>query len=181
MLITLLGYMGSGKTEISKKLGKILNLQVIDLDDDISQKENKTITEIFEKKGELYFRKVEKKILETILSQNKNAILSVGGGTPAYYDNIDLINKNSISIYLSASVGTLANRLSKEKLKRPLIAQISDAQLAEYIAKHIFERNAYYSKAKIKINTDNKNPEKIAKEIVNTLQELSISSKNESQ
>lgn len=157
--------MGSGKSHISKILSKKNQLKLIDLDKEISLKNEMTISEIFEKKGEIYFRKEEREMLEKILTTEKNCVLSIGGGTPAYYNNMELINQNSESVFLRASVGQLTERLLKRKLKRPLIAKISDEDLPEFVAKHLFERNVFYSQAKFIVDTDNKTPGRVAGEI----------------
>jgi len=94
MIISLIGYMGSGKSHVSKNLSKKLNFPLIDLDQRISEEHLLSIPEIFQKKGEIFFRKEEKRILETILNEEKDIILSLGGGTPVYYNNMDLINEN---------------------------------------------------------------------------------------
>lgn len=169
MIISLVGYMGSGKTHISKILSEKLNFKFIDLDKEIFQRNKLTIPEIFEKKGELYFRKLEREVLEEILAKEKNAVLSLGGGTPVYYNNMEIINSNSKSVFLKASVGTLSERLSKQKEKRPLIAHISDENLPEFIAKHLFERNLFYSKAQFSVGTDHRQPEDIVDEIIEKL------------
>ena len=165
MIISLIGYMGSGKSHVSKFLSKHLNFDLIDLDNAISLEEKREISEIFKKSGEIYFRKVEKQMLEKIVNSDKNIVISLGGGTPVYYDNINTINEKTISVYLRAKIGTLAERLASNKAKRPLIAQLEDEELPEFIAKHLFERNAYYNQAQIIIDTDNKTPEEIVKEI----------------
>ncbi len=161
--------MGSGKSHISKILSDKLNFKLIDLDKEISKRNKMTIPEIFDKKGEIYFRKLERETLEEILASEKNTILSLGGGTPVYYNNMEIINHNSKSVFLRASVATLAERLSKQKEKRPLIANIVDENLAEFIAKHLFERNDFYNKAQISVITDNRTPEDIASEITEKL------------
>lgn len=169
MVISLIGYMGSGKSHISKILSDKINFKLIDLDKEISWRNKLTIPEIFEKKGEIYFRKLERETLEEILATQENIVLSLGGGTPVYYNNMEIINHNSKSIFLRASISTLVARLSKQKEKRPLIAKITDEDLPEFIAKHLFERNIFYSKAQFSISTDNKTPEDIVKEITEKL------------
>jgi len=169
MIISLIGYMGSGKSHISKILSDKINFKLIDLDKEISWRNKLTIPEIFEKKGEIYFRKLERETLEEILATQENIVLSLGGGTPVYYNNMEIINNNSKSIFLRASIATLTERISKQKEKRPLIAKISDEDLPEFIAKHLFERNVFYSKAQFSIGTDNKTPEEIVNEITEKL------------
>ena len=165
MIISLLGYMGSGKTHISKKLSEKIDYKLIDLDAEIMQKNQKTIAKIFLEKGEIFFRKQEKEILEDILAKKDNIILSLGGGTPAYYNNMQLINQKSKSIFLRANISTLTKRLLSEKESRPLIAKISEEDLPEYIAKHLFERNYFYNQAKFIISTDSKSDTEIVSEI----------------
>lgn len=171
MIISLLGYMGSGKSHISKILSIKTNLPFMDLDKEISESAQLSLPEIFEKKGELYFRKTEKEILEQLLLSKTDGVLSVGGGTPVYYNNMDTLNAQSITFYLRASVGTLAERLKKGKHKRPLIARFDDDELPEFIAKHLFERNPYYHQAQHIIDTDAKTPEEIVDEIWVILQQ----------
>lgn len=165
MIISLLGYMGSGKSHISKILSKRLNFELVDLDLEISKKQQRSIAHLFEQKGELYFRKAERETLEEILASKNNAVLSLGGGTPAYFNNMEVINSASSSFYLRASVKLLAERLLRNKQKRPMIANISDENLPEFIAKHLFERNAFYNRAQHIIDTDHKSPEDICLEI----------------
>ncbi|MCW3162398.1 shikimate kinase [Chryseobacterium oryctis] len=169
MIISLVGYMGCGKSHISKILSEKLHFKLIDLDKEISKRNKLTIPEIFEKKGEIYFRKLERETLEEILAGEENVVLSLGGGTPVYYNNMEIINHNSKSIFLRASIGTLTERLSKQKEKRPLIANISDENLPEFIAKHLFERNEFYNKAQFSISTDSRDPEEIVSEIIEKL------------
>ncbi|WP_300673259.1 shikimate kinase [Soonwooa sp.] len=169
MIISLIGYMGSGKSHISKLLSQKINFKLIDLDQQIILKHQKKISEIFAERGEIFFRKEEKSILEEILKLEDNIVLSLGGGTPVYYNNMEIINQKSKSIFLQASVGTLTERLLRQKAKRPLIARLSDEELPEFIAKHLFERNAFYSQANYTINTNNKSPEEIVDEIIATL------------
>ena len=111
MIISLIGYMGSGESHISKVLSQKLHLKLIDLDKEISLKNNLSIPEIFKQKGEIYFRKQERALLEEVLATSENCILSLGGGTPAYYNNMELITNSSESIFLRTSVKTLTERL----------------------------------------------------------------------
>ena len=169
MIISLIGYMGSGKSHISKVLCQKMGLKLIDLDKEIFLKNKMSIPEIFEKRGEIYFRKEERALLEEILNTEKNCILSLGGGTPAYYNNMELITQKSESVYLRTSVRTLTERLLKQKQKRPLITKIPDEDLPEFIAKHLFERQVFYGQAKYTVSTDSKTPEKITDEIIGLL------------
>ena len=169
MIISLIGYMGSGKSHIAKLLSDRLGIKLIDIDKEISKKNKMTIAEMFQKKGEIFFRRQERALLEEIVATEDSCILSLGGGTPAYYNNIELINQNSESIFLRTSVKNLTERLLKQKHKRPLIANISDQDLPEFIAKHLFERNIFYNKAKYTVNTDDKTPEMVVEELCDLL------------
>ena len=135
MKIILLGYMGSGKTTIGIQLAKKLYLNFTDLDEFIEEKEQKSIKEIFDQKGEIYFRKIEHNYLKQFIKENESYVLSLGGGTPCYAGNLDLIlhDKNNLSFYLRGSISTLFKRLSENKFKRPLINDLSDNQLTEYM------------------------------------------------
>jgi shikimate kinase len=166
MKIVLLGYMASGKSSVGKKLAKSLIMNFIDLDDYIIEKEKMSITNIFEKKGEVYFRLIENKYLKEILSKKDDFILALGGGTPCYANNMEVIHKeNTISIYLQGSIPTMVKRLIKKKAKRPLIASLGDDIIPEFVAKHLFERRFYYKQAKMTIKIDNKKKSEVAKEL----------------
>ena len=165
MKISLIGYMGSGKSATAKQLSSLLELPYIDLDHAISASEKLEIPQIFHNKGEIYFRKKENQILSEILADNSSFILATGGGTPCYFNNIDVLNQHSITVYLSHNPLDLAARLSKDKTQRPLISHIPEEDLPEFIAKHLFERNQFYQKAQIIINAANKTPQQIADEI----------------
>lgn len=160
--IILIGYMGSGKSTIAKLLAHLTHFEAYDLDAIIEQEQNNSIKNIFKDKGEIYFRKLESETLQNFLKQQDNFILSLGGGTPCYGNNMEIINQPTHQVfYLKASVNELFNRLISEKENRPLIAALSDNELKEFIAKHLFERNTFYQQAQYVINVDGKSPEEI--------------------
>lgn len=166
MTIVLLGYMASGKSSVSKLLGKELTFPVIDLDDYIEEKEEISVKNIFESKGEIYFRMKEHMYLKEILEKKETIILSLGGGTPCYAGNMDLIHQyTDKTFYLQTSIPEIMNRVKDEKAKRPLINAISDEDLPEFIGKHLFERNSFYQKATHTIVTDKKSIEELVQEI----------------
>ena len=167
MKIILLGYMGSGKTTIGSQLAKKLYQNFTDLDAYIEKNENKTISEIFTEKGEIYFRNIEHMYLKKFITDNDSYVLSLGGGTPCYANNMDFLSQvaNLHTIYLQASITTLYERLLNNSSKRPLIASHSKESLIEYIAKHLFERSRYYEKAKYRISVNSKSMEDIITEI----------------
>ena len=167
MKIVLLGYMGSGKTTIGKQLAKKLYVPFFDLDQLIEQKEKRLISEIFEEKGEIYFRKKEHMYLEEFLQTENSFVLSLGGGTPCYAGNMDVIlNEEGVSsFYLQASIPTLKERLVRNRQQRPLVSGLSEEKLTEFIAKHIFERRNFYKLANHTIAVDHKEIETIVAEI----------------
>jgi shikimate kinase len=172
MIIVLIGYMGSGKSSIGKKLSKKLRCNLIDLDDFIVEKEKASVKEIFATKGEIYFRKKEEAYLKELLTLDNDTILSLGGGTPCFGNNMQYVleAKNTKTIYLKSSVKNLTDKLFLKKSKRPLIAAIETKEaLAEFIGKHLFERSPYYSQAAHHVATDNKSKKEVVAEVLSLL------------
>ena len=169
MKIVLLGYMASGKSAVGGIIANKLDIKFIDLDGFIEEKEQLSVAAIFNKKGEIYFRNKESEYLLELLNLEGNYVLSLGGGTPCYGNNMELIVNNSKSFYLSASINTIFNRLKGETSQRPLVATIGQENLKEYIAKHLFERNPFYKKAKHTVVVNNKSIFKIVDEIIELL------------
>ena len=169
MKIVLLGYMGCGKSTMAKLLAENLKLDVIDLDAYIVEHEGMSISALFENKGEIYFRLQESKYLNEILGHENDLILSLGGGTPCYADNMEVIKNRALSFYLKASIDTLCTRLRNEKDQRPLIASLKEDQLKEFVAKHLFERRNFYEQANSTITIDHKTIEELLEEILQSL------------
>jgi shikimate kinase len=168
--IILLGYMGCGKSTIAKLLAIKVNLPCLDLDEIIEKRENATVKNIFSEKGELYFRKVEHEIFTDLMKNQDSFILSLGGGTPCYTNNHELLKGEYVfSIYLKGSVSTLYDRLRNANTERPLIADKNPEEMKEFIAKNLFDRSFYYNQAQYKINIDDKTVEDILDEIETVL------------
>lgn len=167
MKIAVCGYMGSGKSTVSQLLAEKLKLDFIELDKEIEKKENFSISEIFAQKGEIYFRKKETLVLEETLSNTKKAIISLGGGTPCYGNNLELLkNDEELKlVYLKVTPQNLTQRLYKERAKRPLIANLEEEKLEEYVRKHLFERQFYYLQSDVVIDANNKTVEDLVAEI----------------
>lgn len=167
MHIVLLGYMASGKSTIGKLLSEQTNKPFLDLDAYITQKEKCSIPEIFAQKGEIYFRKIEHEYLKEVLENEQEIILSLGGGTPCYANNMALIHQqNALSIYLKATISTLSERIIAHKPSRPLVAFLSDEQVPEFIAKHLFERRFFYEQAHKTVSIEAKSEIEIVQEIM---------------
>lgn len=170
MKIILIGYMGSGKSTIAKLLSKSMHYEFLDLDEIIEKEQNASVSSIFEQKGEVYFRKLEHQVLKRILQSESNMILSLGGGTPCFTNNQELLKQENIcTVYLKTSIDKLYERLRTQKANRPLIANKSEDEMKEFIAKHLFERSFYYNHAKYIVTTDNKSPQETVLEIQSLL------------
>ena len=144
----LIGFMGSGKTYVGKQLAQELKIPFYDLDEYLEEKEGKRINEIFETKGETYFRQLERMCLRDfgIIGE---AVIACGGGTPCYFDNLEWINEAGISIYLQTPVKILSERLLREQSKRPLIKEKSESELDNFIEEKLKERVDFYTQTSI--------------------------------
>ena len=133
-----------GKSSLAKIIGKEINIQFIDLDKEIEIVEKRSINEIFNIKGEGYFRKIESEVLNSIIKSNKSFIMATGGGTPCYNDNMKIINNNGISIFLDVKISELETRL-KNKKDRPLLNRYPDK--GQILKKMYEERKSFYQES----------------------------------
>ena len=161
MKIFLIGYMGSGKSSIGKKLASKLGMNFIDLDEHIEQEYGRSIEEIFSNEGEDRFRELEHLYLKNLVPKD-NLIISTGGGTPCFYNNIELINNNGVSVYLKMSVDALAHRLLNAKKKRPLIQDMSEVDLKFFIENNLSRREPFYLQAHYKVKAKDIDVEELA-------------------
>ena len=145
--IILIGYMGSGKTTVGKALSKETGMMFYDLDWYIESRMRKTVSEIFAERGEEGFRKIEYNMLHEV-AEFENVIISCGGGTPCFYDNMDYLNQQGDVVYLKATPETLYKHLLMAKVERPLIKGKSSEELITYITEHLKEREPFYQKAR---------------------------------
>lgn len=145
--IFLLGFMSSGKTKTARKLAKKLGLVHLDIDEEIIKQENKSISEIFEQEGEASFRKLETEVLRKLPLENY--VISCGGGTPCFFDNMQYMNLHGTTVYLQLSAEKLFSRLSKKKGSRPLIMNLEGDELLEFIGIKLAERKPFYEQAQI--------------------------------
>jgi len=149
--IFLIGFMGSGKTHWGKLLAQRLRLPFYDLDSIITETEGMSITDIFQEKGEEYFRLQERDLLRDIIQKHPSLVLSCGGGTPCFFNNIDYLKREGVVVWLNTSIEALEERLIKEKATRPLIRDISDAEMRSYILKKMNDRRLYYEQADVHV------------------------------
>lgn len=153
--------MGAGKSSVGKRLANKLKVPFIDSDKVIEQNHGMTIPEIFEVKGEAYFRAAEKEWLFSV--KDSNAVIALGGGTPCQEGNMELINELGVSVYIYMNEQLLCNRLISSKGIRPLIEPYREDPIAlkHFIAQKLEEREPFYTKAKITIAGDDLNAEKL--------------------
>jgi shikimate kinase len=151
--IILLGFMGVGKTSIGKKLSKQLNWKFLDTDKLIEKKTGLPIPEIFNQFGEDFFRTEEKEILNEIASL-ENVIVSVGGGLPCFFDNMDRLNEIGTTVYLKLEPEFIVQRLLESKIKRPLIEGMTPIELEEFVISRLSERELFYARSNYSIRAD---------------------------
>jgi len=154
MRIFLLGFMGTGKTYWGKQLAAALQWPYFDLDEMICGLEKQTVAEIFDTKGEEYFRQQEHTLLKQLIRPNRNMILSCGGGTPCFFNNMQLMQEAGKTVYLQSTIETLHQRLKLEADERPLLQGHSPEQLTDYITSKLQERQEIYEQAQITIDTE---------------------------
>lgn len=144
--IFIIGFMGSGKSTIGRALAKTTGHQFIDLDNYIEQRFHANVRDIFAERGEQGFRELERRMLLEV-SEFEDVIVACGGGTPCFFDNMEVMNARGLTVMLDASHDTLLRRLKMGRTRRPLIARMSDEELADYIRQALEARMPFYSKA----------------------------------
>ncbi len=159
--------MGCGKTTFGKKLASSLAYNFFDLDHEIEGQVEQSIAEYFAAHGEASFRELESSVLKSG-AYPQDSVISTGGGTPCFYDNMDWMNANGLTIYLEMPPLALARRLEKGKSKRPLLKDLDEAGLVRFIEGKLAERLPFYSRAKLTVNGINLNAESI-KELIQNL------------
>jgi len=163
--IFLVGFMGVGKTTSGKKLAHLLNSQFIDLDELFVEQEGLSIADFFKLYNEDQFREKERNLLHS-LSKEAPAIVATGGGTPCFFDNMDWMNENGITIYLQMPAPALAQRLANSKRhKRPLIKDLDESEILQFIEERMKIRHPFYVKSKYHINAMDINLEKLREQI----------------
>ncbi len=145
--IILIGYMGAGKTTVGKALAKELHMPFYDLDWYIESRMHKTVKAIFDERGEAGFRKIEHNMLHEV-AEFEDVIISCGGGTPCFFDNIDYMNRQGETVYLKATPEVLYGHLKMGKTIRPLLLNKTADEVQVFIREQLAQREPYYSKAK---------------------------------
>ena len=151
--VILIGYMGSGKTTVGKALSKETGMMFYDLDWYIESRMRKSVSQIFAEKGEEGFRKIEYNMLHEV-AEFEDVIISCGGGTPCFFDNMDYLNQQGDVVYLKATPETLYKHLLMAKVERPLLKGKSSEELIAYITEHLNERAPFYEKARYTLDVN---------------------------
>lgn len=161
MKVFLVGFMGSGKTTIGKKLANYLKCDFIDLDKLIETKVGMSIVQYFELHGESAFRDLEREVLQKT-DFPENVIIATGGGAPCFGDNISWMNENGLVAYLSLSAKALASRLENSKTDRPLIRNLKGDELEGFINTKLAEREPFYNQSKFVVSASDLTAERLA-------------------
>jgi len=146
--------MGSGKTTVGRKLSRALDYGFVDLDQQIESRLGISIADFFQEKGEEAFREIEREELHKTFDL-ENYVISLGGGTPCFFDNLKQINKAGKSVYLKLSAVSLAKRLQESKTQRPLLNNLTEGELFEFVQQQLGERERFYNYAQILIKGEN--------------------------
>lgn len=149
--IYLIGFMGSGKTTIGKKLASKLRCRFIDLDEKIEAQTGLNVPDIFSEKGESYFRKVESEVLKSLAGES-GIVVSTGGGTPCFGSNLKLMLETGLTIYLRLTPEQLESRLMSSRSQRPLLKNVDKDKLLGYISGKLAEREKWYNQASMIID-----------------------------
>ena len=144
--IYIVGFMGSGKTTVGRKLARALDMEFGDLDDAIEKKQEAQISEIFETMGESAFRAIEREMLRET-ADRKGSVIATGGGTPCYSDNMEWMNEHGTTIYLQFPAAALVDRLENARGNRPLISGLSKEELLAYTSEKLEERVPFYMRS----------------------------------
>ena len=144
--IFLIGYMGSGKTTVGRILARQYGIEHIDLDWRIEQRFHTKISDMFAEIGEDGFRRRERNMLQEIMCM-EDVVVSLGGGTPCFFDNVEQMNSAGYTIYLQCNIGVLVERIMRSQAKRPIVANKTKDELEVFVAEHLAEREKFYLKA----------------------------------
>lgn len=169
--IFLIGYMGAGKTTVGRKLAKEMNLSFIDLDLYIEGRYHRSIRQLFAERGEEAFRDIEKRLLYEV-AEFEDVLVSTGGGTPCFFDNMEFMNMAGTTIYLKVSVDELASRLESCKQTRPVLQNRSGEELRSFIKENLEARTAFYEKANIIYDAEQMMTEADVQAITENLKDL---------
>lgn len=169
--IFLIGYMGAGKTTVGRILARRMGLSFIDLDCYIENRYQKTVGQLFAEKGEAGFREIERHLLREV-SEFENVLVATGGGAPCFFDNMNYMNEKGTSVYLQVTPDELARRLESARLTRPLLKDKAPAELRDFIAGTLQQREEHYRKASVVFGAEQMDDENDVHKIAQQLEKI---------
>lgn len=149
--IFLTGYMGAGKTTLGKAFARELGLSFVDLDWYIEERFHQTISQLFAERGEDGFRRLERNMLHEV-GDFENVVVSTGGGTPCFFDNMDYMNAQGQTVFLDVDEETLFRRLRVATAQRPILRGKSETELRAFICEALAKRMPYYAQARYRFD-----------------------------
>ena len=166
-MLILVGYAGSGKSSLAKRLAKALGVGYVDTDTLVEQSVGATIADIFHYEGEEYFRRSEREVLERLATEGYEGIVATGGGLPVWEDNMERLNSIGTTIYLQRSPEQILSRLSDYgRQKRPMFRGKSDEELLQFMHEHLAQREPYYTKAHIVVDCNTMSDDAVVRYII---------------
>lgn len=162
--VYIIGFMGSGKTTVGRRLANLMEWSFTDLDKEIEEKEKRSINDIFSSSGEEYFRNAETSALKE-LSGRENFVISTGGGTPCFGDNMKFMNETGITVYLKLTPSQLASRLEGGTAQRPLVRDLDKNSMIDFITGKLEERESFYEMADIIVDGFSLNTTRLSEQI----------------
>lgn len=173
MLIFLVGYAGSGKSSLGRRLARHLGVRFVDTDTEVERRVGASIADIFLYEGEEYFRREEHAALETVAAEYADAVIATGGGLPTWSDNMSWMKCRGLTVYLRRSARNIMSRMSSfGRERRPLFRGKSDAELLEFMQQQMTVREPYYAAAAITVECDTMSDDALVKLIVGGIEEM---------
>lgn len=170
MIIFLVGYAGSGKSSLGKRLARRMGLRFVDTDNVVEQQVGAPIADIFHYEGEEYFRIAERRAVEGLTNEGMDLVIATGGGLPTWRDNMEWMLRTGVTIYLRRSPEQILSRLSDYgRMKRPMFRGKSDEELVAFMREQMAERDKYYTQAHIEVDCNAKSDDDVVEYIVNKL------------
>ncbi len=167
MRLFLVGYMGSGKSTLGRQLARVAGLHFIDLDKYIEERHCRSVQQLFAEEGEAVFRTFERNALSEV-AEFDEVVVATGGGAPCFFDNMELMNRTGITVFIDIDPQILARRLMTSKTVRPLIAGKSKQELIAFIAENLEKRRVYYKKSRIVV----RNPDMDVRQILSLIENI---------